>query len=272
MTKHQQPAQCQAGFTLVELAIVMIIIGLLIGGVLKGQQLITNAQITATVAQVKAIDAATTSFKDQYANLPGDMLTPNARIPNCPAAGNCGIVGNGDGKVEQVAFAAVDFNAAPTLEQLGYWAQLNAAGLLTSINPPQAAQGATGGWGGYAPASKINGGGFDVGWNGGGALFPSESGGVAANVASGTYLALHGTTAAAMAATIADGFLKPNYASRIDAKIDDGVASSGTVLAGGMATTAAGGTGCTSTAAAGINAYNESASGAACSLYILFQN
>jgi prepilin-type N-terminal cleavage/methylation domain-containing protein len=262
----------QAGFTLVELAIVMIIIGLLIGGVLKGQQLITNAQITATVAQIKAIDAATTSFKDQYANLPGDMLTPNARIPNCPAApAACGIIGNGDGKIEQAAFAAVTFGAAPTLEQVGYWAQLNAAGLLTGINPDQAAATTTA-WGQYAPASKLNGGGFDVGWNGGGALFPSQSGGVAANVASGTYLALHGTAGAAMAATVADGFMKPNYAARIDTKIDDGVGSSGTVLAGGMAATAAGGTGCVVTLAAGVNVYNESASGAACSLYILFQN
>jgi prepilin-type N-terminal cleavage/methylation domain-containing protein len=271
MTKHPTPAKCQAGFTLVELAIVMIIIGLLIGGVLKGQQLITNAQITATVAQIKAIDAATTSFKDQYANLPGDMLTPNARIPNCPAAGSCGIPGNGDGKIEQAAFAAVTFAAAPTLEQLGYWAQLNAAGLLTGINPDQAGTTATA-WGQYAPASKINGGGFDVGWNGGGALFPAQSGGVAANNASGTYLALHGTAGAPMAATIVDGFMKPNYAARIDTKIDDGIGNTGTVLSGGMAATAAGGTGCVVTIANNVNVYNESASGAACSLYILFQN
>ena len=45
----------QAGFTLVELAIVMIIIGLLIAGVLKGQELIANARVTSTVAQIKAI-------------------------------------------------------------------------------------------------------------------------------------------------------------------------------------------------------------------------
>ena len=66
----------QAGFTLVELAIVMIIIGLLIAGVLKGQELIGNARVTSTVAQIKAIDAATSTFKDTYAALPGDMTTP----------------------------------------------------------------------------------------------------------------------------------------------------------------------------------------------------
>ena len=76
----------QAGFTLVELAVVMIIIGLLIGGVLKGQELIANAQITGTASAIKGIDAATTTFRDTFATMPGDMRTPNTRLPNCAAA------------------------------------------------------------------------------------------------------------------------------------------------------------------------------------------
>ena len=48
----------QKGFTLVELAIVMTIIGLLIGGVLKGQELMENARVTSTVAQVKGYEGA----------------------------------------------------------------------------------------------------------------------------------------------------------------------------------------------------------------------
>jgi prepilin-type N-terminal cleavage/methylation domain-containing protein len=253
----------QAGFTLVELAIVMIIIGLLIGGVLKGQQLITNAQIAATVAQIKSIDAATTSFRDQYAGTAGDLVTPATRLNNC--TGNCALVGNGDGKVDTAAGGSINFGAVPANEQLAFWAQLNKAGLLTGINPPNAGGvGAPPTWGGYAPASKITGGGFDVGWNAGAALFPSQSaGGIAANVLSGHYLALHGQPGVAMAATAVDGFMTANQAARIDTKIDDGVASSGTVLAGGLPTCSVAGPPAT---------YNESVTGAQCSLYIQFQN
>ena len=88
------------GFTLVELAIVMIIIGLLIGGILKGQELVENARVNATVAQIKAIQAATATFHDKYNALPGDMINPTGRLSGC--AGNCAITGNGDGQLNVV--------------------------------------------------------------------------------------------------------------------------------------------------------------------------
>ena len=54
----------QSGFTLVELAIVLMIIGLLIGGILRGQELMENARVTSTIQQTKAYDGATTTFRD----------------------------------------------------------------------------------------------------------------------------------------------------------------------------------------------------------------
>src|SRR5271170_4444563 len=96
MNNAQKNMRGEGGFTLVELAIVMIIIGLLIAGVLKGQALIGNARVTATVAQTKAIEAATSTFRDTYASLPGDMLTPAPRLQNCLGA-PCTTAGDGNG-------------------------------------------------------------------------------------------------------------------------------------------------------------------------------
>ena len=265
MTKHQQPAQCQAGFTLVELAIVMIIIGLLIGGVLKGQQLITNAQITATVAQIKAIDAATTSFRDQYNTMPGDMLNPANRLNNCVAANNCtagAVASEGDGKINNAAGGTINFGAVAAGEQLAYWSQLNLAGLITGVNPGAAGTA----WGLNYPASKLSGGGFDIGYNAGGAASLTGVVGAALVTPSGHFLALHGTANAVVAGAATDSFMTPNQAARIDTKIDDSAPNSGTVWA--AAQTAAN---CTNGALV-TSIYSENLTATGCSLYIQFQN
>lgn len=59
-------------FTLVELAIVIVIIGLLVGGVLQGQELIRQAQITRAVTDLQSYNTAFVMFKDKYKCLPGD--------------------------------------------------------------------------------------------------------------------------------------------------------------------------------------------------------
>ena len=62
----------QAGFTLVEIAIVMVIIGLLIGGVLKGQAMVQNAKVKRVVKQADELRASVMTFYDKYAMYPGD--------------------------------------------------------------------------------------------------------------------------------------------------------------------------------------------------------
>jgi len=64
----------QAGFTLVEIAIVLVIIGLLLGGILKGQEMITQAKIKNIVNDMNGMSAAIYSYQDRYRALPGDEL------------------------------------------------------------------------------------------------------------------------------------------------------------------------------------------------------
>lgn len=62
----------QKGFTLVEIAIVLVIIGLLLGGILKGQEMITQAKIKNVIADFSGISAAYHGYQDRYRSIPGD--------------------------------------------------------------------------------------------------------------------------------------------------------------------------------------------------------
>jgi prepilin-type N-terminal cleavage/methylation domain-containing protein len=89
----------QRGFTLVEIAIVLVIIGLLLGGVLKGQSLIDSAKVKNIIQQVQSLQAAVNAYQDRYRALPGDDIMATTHVPG--ATGN----GNGDGQITEYQLA-----------------------------------------------------------------------------------------------------------------------------------------------------------------------
>ncbi|RJQ14389.1 MAG: prepilin-type N-terminal cleavage/methylation domain-containing protein [Nitrospiraceae bacterium] len=94
----------EGGFTLVEIAIVMVIIGLLLGAVLKGQEMINNAKIKNLASQYNSIVAAVYSYQDKYGAFPGDDNRATSRFW---ATGTCATaVGNGDGYIYEYYRAA----------------------------------------------------------------------------------------------------------------------------------------------------------------------
>ena len=106
------------GFTLVEIAIVLVIIGLLLGGILKGQEMITQAKIKNIIADFSGVSAAYHGYQDRYRALPGD---DKAATRWAGAA-----AGNGDGVI-----VGVWNSATATDESMTFWDHLRRAGFVS---------------------------------------------------------------------------------------------------------------------------------------------
>lgn len=117
----------EQGFTLVEIAIVLVIIGLLIGGVLKGQEMITNAKVSKVENDYKGITAAILAYQDRYGVLPGDDPSASTRFPGTWSAADNG---NGNGVVGPAGAGAAWNSTVNTTENRLIWKHLRGAGFL----------------------------------------------------------------------------------------------------------------------------------------------
>jgi prepilin-type N-terminal cleavage/methylation domain-containing protein len=79
---NTQRKNLEGGFTLIEIAIVVVIIGLLLGGVLKGQEMIRSARSHNVITQSNGLKAAMLGFSDRYRALPGDYSRASVNIPD----------------------------------------------------------------------------------------------------------------------------------------------------------------------------------------------
>ena len=106
-------SQKQTGFTLVEIAIVLVIIGLILGGVFKGQALVDSARVRSLSSDVSGIRTAWYSFQDRYRSIPGNFSNAATQIDSAVS------VGNGNGRIDD------------SRERAGVWQQLALAGFIS---------------------------------------------------------------------------------------------------------------------------------------------
>ncbi len=216
MKKHNR---VQDGFSLVELSIVLVILGLLVGGVLSGQSLMRAAQLRSVTTQLQAFTAAHMSFKDKYMAIAGDMANATQFWGQVPIVTFCSrdqgtgtqtCNGDGDGFIDASGNGAYN-------EPARYWQHLVNAGMITGGYTGVGANGS----GAYtdannSPSSKIT-----------NSLWMPYSD--ASNSVEGRLHYVFGGQSAAAIANPNAVILRPEDLWNIDKKLDDGYPNTGNV-------------------------------------------
>lgn len=246
------------GFSLVELSIVLVILGLLTGGILAGQSLIRAAELRSVTTEFNRYLSATQTFRDKYFALPGDMGNATAfwgkDTTNCNGdTGSAGIPGTCNGN----ANGGVGFGP----ESFRYWQQLALAGLIEgSYTGVTAGAFAATVSSANAPKGKLA---NSLWW--GYELTPDCTGGSCGTYFDGSYGNTYQFGGAVTGGDNYNPILKPEEAWNIDTKMDDGLPVQGKMII----RAAVGGWGaCTNaTSAASLNAtYNFTNTSLACTV------
>lgn len=174
------------GFTLLELAIVLVIVALIIAAILSARSLIRSAQIQAVMSEFQMYSGAVKNFKTKFHALPGDFAGATAlwgASTNCPvgataATGTQTCNGDGDGMIE--------FNATPSYEHLGAWRHLALAGFINqnftgnSFGSSVCAIDIRGGV--TSPTSRLKGAVWNIGVNHSGSVYSTGNAGAAGDL------------------------------------------------------------------------------------------
>ncbi|MHB1213439.1 MAG: prepilin-type N-terminal cleavage/methylation domain-containing protein [Thiobacillus sp.] len=189
---HPNIPRRQSGFTLIEIAIVLVIIGLLLGGILKGQELINSARVKNLGTDFRNIPVFIYGYQDKYRALPGDDSAANTHITGAAVASTNGTPGNG------VIEGYWDSTTA-TDESYLFWQHVRLAGLA----PGSTTAGATD----YPPQ------------NAAGGRIGIQSAKPFTSMNSGTWF-------------ICSGGITGKFAKQLDSQLDDGVTNTGSMQAG----------------------------------------
>jgi prepilin-type N-terminal cleavage/methylation domain-containing protein len=214
------------GFTLIELSIVLVIIGLIVGGVLVGRDLIAAAGVRATLTQIEKINQASNTFRVKYGSLPGDIPANDvARFGFTVVNSRAGTQGRGDGNglLEGICFGGAVNSWTQGGETFFFWEDLSANTGLIEGNFSTALDGTNTNQPNYVtqlplyyPSAKIGRGNYFsvMSWN--------SANYISLSVPSGTQNC--GTMFATSGLTVAEAY-------KIDQKVDDGFPQSGNVQA-----------------------------------------
>lgn len=207
----------QVGFTLIEIAVVLVIIGLLLGGVLKGQELINSAKVKNLATDFRNIPVVLYTYQDKFRALPGDDASAAAHVSGTVATG--GTLGNGmiEGKWN---------DAVASSEAFVFWQHVRLAGLLPGSTDLTASN--------YLPVNATNG---KVGIQGG----TSNASNTVIKDAAG--VALRGTH------IVCSDNIAGKLVKQLDTTLDDGNTAGGMM----MAVPSGSGLGTTATATASVD-------------------
>ncbi|HXZ49139.1 MAG TPA: prepilin-type N-terminal cleavage/methylation domain-containing protein [Usitatibacter sp.] len=190
----------QSGFTLVEIAIVLVIIGLLLGGILKGQELINSAKVKNLANDFRVIPTYIYAYQDKFKALPGDDAAVTTHVTGATLATTPGTVGNG----------VIEGNwnsSTQTDESYLFWQHVRLSNLAagpTVVTDPT-----------YAPTNAV----------GGRLGITSATTGQTVGGITGTYI-------------VCSGGILGKFAKQLDIQMDDGNTATGSmrVIADGTAT------------------------------------
>ncbi len=220
----------RAGFTLVELALVLVILGLIVGGVVVGQDLIRAGGVRSVINEYQTYSGAVSAFKDKYLSIPGDMTNATSFWGDNSTAcadgaitngtpGTCN--GDGDGTIEPASAASA------TGEMYQFWNQLALSGIISGQFSGTAGTGS--GihcvLGTNCPASKFPSGGWALYYDGSTPYVGSAN---HFSLTYANYFFFGGQHATSIPVT---PVLKPADALSIDTKLDDGKPGTGSVIA-----------------------------------------
>ena len=189
----------QSGFTLIEIAIVLVIIGLLLGGILKGQELINSARVKNLATDFRNIPVFIYGYQDKFKSLPGDDTAASTHLTGATNA-STPASSQGNGMID-----GLWNSTTATDESYLFWQHVRLAGL--------------------APGPTVVGAGYPP-LNAAGGRVGIQSAKPFSTMNSGTWF------------ICSDG-ITGKFAKQLDSQLDDGVTDKGSMQAGTVATTAA---------------------------------